>query len=159
MLNIQFSPWAFPFFQTWVGGLTTSPLVEKTETMKLSYWLLKKSCFSNPPPKYQNHREHVLVSCYQVNLVQLSCDSSSYGVGTFISHIVKYVPKRPIAFASRNVNETKRRYAHIEKEAISIAFGVQTFHNYWFRRKFTCTLVTDHKLWCPFLDKRKESYL
>lgn len=52
---------------------------------------------------------------------------------------------------------TVKIYAQIEKEDLSIVFGVKTYHNCWFRRKFT--LVTDHKLYCPFFDKRKESHL
>lgn len=43
--------------------------------------------------------------------VRLSCDSSSYGVGAVISHILKDASERPVFFASRTLSETERRFA------------------------------------------------
>ena len=47
----------------------------------------------------------------------LSCDSSSYGTGAVLSHIVQH---QPVAFASCILTETQRKYSHLEKEALSI---------------------------------------
>ena len=47
----------------------------------------------------------------------------------------------PVSYASRTLNDTKTKYATIEKQVLAILFGVENFRPYLYGRKFT--LVTD----------------
>ena len=51
--------------------------------------------------------------------------------------------ERPIALASRSLTKAKRNYSQIEREALSIVWGVRKFQLYLYLKRFT--LVTDHK--------------
>ena len=85
----------------------------------------------------------VLIHFNEKLLLKLDTDASQYGIGAIISHILSFGEERPIAYASRTLSKSERNYAQIEKEAISIIFGVKKFHQYLCGRKFL--LVTDHK--------------
>ena len=73
----------------------------------------------------------------------LQTDASDSGVGAVLMHQVKEGTLRPIAFASRILDDREKRYSAIDKEALAIIFGVTKFHQYIFGLQFI--LCSDHK--------------
>ena len=86
---------------------------------------------------------NVLVHYNPDKPIRLAGDASSYGIGAVISHVMEDGSEHPIAFASRTLNQSERNYSQVEKEALSLIFGLRKFHTYLYGHKFT--LVTDHK--------------
>ena len=51
--------------------------------------------------------------------------------------------EQPIAYVSQTLTTAEKNYLQIEREALSLVYGIQKFHQYLYGRKFV--LVTDHK--------------
>lgn len=79
---------------------------------------------------------------------------SAHGVAAVISYVVNG-EDRPVAHASQTLNAAERNYAHIEREALAIMFGIQKFHKYLYGRQFT--IVTDHQPLTYIFDPKKHA--
>ena len=73
---------------------------------------------------------------------KISADSSSYGLGAVL--LQKHQQAwHPVAFASRSLTPTERRYAQIEKEALAATWASEKFSDYVIGKPYV--LETDHK--------------
>ena len=68
----------------------------------------------------------------------LQCDASKDGLGTCLMQ-----DGHPNAYASRALNLTEIYYAQLEKELLSVVFGVEKFSEFVYGRHFV--VETDHK--------------
>ena len=55
--------------------------------------------------------------------------------------------EKPVAFASRTLAKAERNYAHLEREGLSVVFGVTYFHKYLYGRSFTIVTDNDKNHW------------
>lgn len=107
-------------------------------------WEWTKDCQKAYDACKQGLTDDTLLVHYDLNKnLRLACDASSYGLGAVLSHVMDDGQERPIAYASRTLSSSEKNYAQIEREALSIIFGVKKFHQFLYGRKFT--LTTDHK--------------
>ena len=58
----------------------------------------------------------------------------------------------PVVYASRSMNETERRYAQIEKEALAVTWACEKFSDYVLGRFFA--IESDHKPLIPLLNTK-----
>lgn len=84
----------------------------------------------------------------------LSVDLSSYGLGAVLMLRANGGNFKPVAFASRTLSASEKRYAQIEKEALAIAWGCEKFANYIVGK--TIDIETDHK---PLMKNENEKDL
>ena len=83
---------------------------------------------------------------------RLSVDASSYGLGAVLMQQTDE-RWRPVAYASRSLTETERRYAQIEKEALAITWGCEKFSDYILGKEIS--IETDHKPLVPLLTSKQ----
>ena len=68
----------------------------------------------------------------------LQTDTSEYGLGTALIQ-----NNRPIALASKTLTNVETRYGNIERECLSVVFGLEKFHTYIYGRHII--VQNDHK--------------
>jgi len=79
---------------------------------------------------------------------KVSADASSYGLGAVLTQEMES-KWRPVAYASRSMTDTEKRYAQIEKEALAITWACKKFSDYILGKSIT--IETDHKPLVPLL--------
>ena len=82
---------------------------------------------------------------------KVAADASSFGLGAVLLQRMAN-NWRPVAYASRALSETERRYAQIEKEALAVTWACTKFSDYLLGSKFL--IETDHKPLVPLLNTK-----
>ena len=82
---------------------------------------------------------------------KISADASSFGLGAVLLQQSKDSWK-PVAYASRSMSPTERRYAQIEKEALAVTWACEKFADYILGRRFQ--IESDHKPLIPILSTK-----
>ena len=74
---------------------------------------------------------------------KVTADSSSYGLGAILAQKYEDGTWHPVAYASRCLSSTEKRYVQVEKEALASVWACNRFEDYLIGLKFI--LKTDHK--------------
>lgn len=135
--------------QRFLGMITyLSPFIPKMadETAALRSLLKKDAEFvwtASHDRAFQRIKEIV---CKEVTLsyfdpnkpTTIQVDASLKGLGAALVQ-----DDKPIAFASKSLSETEKRYVNIEREMLAVVFGCERFHTYIYGKEFT--VESDHK--------------
>ena len=119
-----------------VSELTT-PLRQLTKKHVTFHWeQVHEKAFNDLKCLLSNHD---CLRYYDVKKpVTLQVDASHGGVGAaFIQD------EGPVAYASKAMNETQKRWAQIEKELFAVLFGCKRFHQYVYGKPVT--VESDHR--------------
>ena len=73
----------------------------------------------------------------------IKCDASGVAIGAELCQIDENEQSHPIAFASRQLSDTERKYTVSEREALAVVWAVQYFKTYIYNKRVI--ISTDHQ--------------
>ena len=85
--------------------------------------------------------------------IRIAFDASAVRIGAVLFHLFPDGSERPISNASKTLITAQRKCSQIQKEALSINFGLRKFHQYLYARKFI--LAIDHQPLLALLSPNK----
>ena len=85
---------------------------------------------------------HLLLHDNPTLPVWMAGDASPHGIGAVISHVMPNCVEQLIVLTSGTLSNSESNYAQLEKEALTLIFGVRKFHMYLCGHPLT--LVTDN---------------
>lgn len=145
------------YYHSFLPGLATTLAPLHRLLQKNIQWEWTDDCQKAFEACKEGLTSESLLVHYDLNReLKLACDASSYGLGAVLRHVMEDGQERPIAYASRTLSSSEKNYAQIEREALSIIFGVKKFNQFLYGRKFT--LVTDHQPLLAILGPKASSY-
>ena len=100
----------------------------------------QRQTFSKVKEELSRPTTLALYDCQVLTIV--AADASSYGLGAVLLLETKGM-RRPVAYASRSMTDTKHRYAQIEKEMLAISLACEWFAGYILGKAIQ--VETDHK--------------
>ena len=83
----------------------------------------------------------------------VSADASSYGLGGVLLQVQPSGETRPVAYASRTMTDTERRYAQIEKEALATTWALEHWQDLLIGMQ-GIEVETDHKPLVPLFSTK-----
>ena len=105
---------------------------EWNEDAEKAFKDLKNSLCSTPILKFPNMKLPFIITT----------DASGYGISAILSQKINGF-EHPIAYASRVLSKSEKKYAAYELEFLAILYGCETFKHYIYNTHFT--VFTDHK--------------
>lgn len=106
--------------------------VEISEDYKNAFEHAKTLLCNDPILTYPNYEQPFI----------LTTDASNYALGAVLSQ-GQVGKDRPVAYASRTLNDTETNYSASEKEMLAIVWAVKHFRQYLYGTRFT--VYTDHQ--------------
>ena len=74
---------------------------------------------------------------------KIRADASAYGLGAVLLQHHEREDWKPIAYTSKSMSETEKRYSQIEKEALALVWACEKFADYIIGKHIQ--IETDHK--------------
>ena len=117
----------------------SQPLRELLSTKRQWLWSSSQEQAFKQVKKELSHP--TVLALYNRQASSKVSSDASYGLGAVL--VQKHEDQwKPVAYASRAMNETERRYAQIEKEALAVTWACHKFSDYILGSRFE--IETDH---------------